>query len=122
MQVPEGERVVLTREERLQRRNAVREHEQKDASVVVETEEQEVAEKSIEAECSGDEKMGESNELVVQEEGEGDDVLINEENDTEVVALHVIDAQPRMIEHAQCEPLKENVLRGQQSSMGGEAR
>jgi hypothetical protein len=78
--------------------------------------------KNGEEESSGNEEMGERNERIVQEEGEGDDVIIDKENDTEVVVLHVSDAQPRVIEHAQCESLKEKVIREQQNSMGGEAR
>jgi len=117
-----GDNVVLTREERLQRRNAIKERGQTEAGVVAEVDEPEIAETSMEEECSGNEEMGERSELVAREEGEGGAASMSEEGTDEVVALHVSDAQPHLIKHAQCESLKENVLRKERGNLGGEAR
>jgi hypothetical protein len=121
-QAREKENVVLTREERLQRRNAMKERVQTEAETVVVADEQEIAEVSKEEVNSGNEETGERSELVPQEGGKGDAVSVNVDGTSEVAAMHVCDAQPRVFTNARCDSLKENVLRREQGSLTGEAR
>jgi transposase InsO family protein len=122
-QAQDKERPVLTREERLQRRNALKEQggteeverraEGTDEAVVDERGEEAVSEeKGVEEEV----------ELVTLEEGDGDAGTLREADETEeVIALHVQDAQSHTYTHARCESRKENVLRKERGSERGEA-
>ena len=119
-QAQNGNNEKLTREERLQRRNAAKDKEHEKAGVMEEIDN--VIELDADGVGSENERIGERNVPEVERGGEENAFSVSEGNTEEVVAMHVRDAQPRTIDRANCESLRENVLRSERVTMGGEAR
>ncbi len=119
-QAQNGNNEKLTREERLQRRNAAKDKEHEKAGEMVGMDQ--VIEVDGGEDGSDDESMIDRSEPDGERGGEEDAISVSEGNTEEVVAMHVRDAQPRMIEHANCESLRETVLRSERGALVGEAR
>lgn len=107
----EGEHRPLTREERLQRRNAAKEKEHDNEAIDMEVGEPGVVELSGCDGGNGDVGMSEGREDAEREEGVGETPDIGESEMEEVIAMHVSDASPRALERAHCDSLQENRLR-----------
>ncbi len=118
----EGEHKQLTREERLQRRNAAKEKgEDREAGNMGE-EAREVVGVIGDVDGNGDVGMRDGSEIVEREEGEGEHEVISETESEEVMVMHVNDAPSRALDRAHCDSQRENQLRVEPEITGEGAR